>query len=193
MQENKLKIVIAMTGASGVAIGLRLLEVLDAEKHLVISEEAKRIIELETELSGEDAETNADYVYENRELGSALSSGSFRYDAMVIAPCSMSTLSKISTGISDNLITRCASVCLKEHRRLVLVPRETPISAVHLKNMSYLAELGAVILPASPAFYPKPKSIEDMIDFVVGRVLDILGIDNELYQRWAGERAEQSF
>lgn len=185
-----MKIVIGMTGASGAAIGLRLLEVLDAEKHLIISEEARKIIELETELSGEDAETNADFVYENGDLGSVLSSGSYRYDAMVVAPCSMSTLSKISTGISDNLITRCASVCLKEHRLLVLVPRETPISAVHLKNMAYLAELGAIVLPASPAFYPRPKSVEDMIDFIVGRVLDVLGIDNELYNRWTGERSE---
>jgi len=190
MQGRRMKIVIGMTGASGATIGLRLLEVLDAEKHLIISEEARKIIELETELSGEDAETNADLVYENSDLGSALSSGSYRYDAMVVAPCSMSTLSKISTGISDNLITRCASVCLKEHRPLVIVPRETPISAVHLRNMAYLAELGAFVLPASPAFYPRPKSVEDMIDFIVGRVLDVLGIDNDLYQRWTGERPQ---
>jgi len=182
------RVVVAVTGASGVAIGLRLLEVLTMEKHLIISEEAKELIEVETGLTEEEAEANADFVYDNSDLGSPLSSGSFRYDTMVIAPCSMSTLSKINAGISDNLVTRAAAVCLKEHRTLVLVPRETPMSAIHLRNMADLAQLGVFILPACPAFYPKPEKIEDMIDFIVGRILDVLGVENNLYERWSGTK-----
>lgn len=178
---------IGITGASGVTIGLRLLEVLTAEKHLIISEEAKRLIEIETGLTEEETEANADFVYDNADFEASLSSGSFKYDAMVIAPCSMSTLSKIAVGISDNLITRAASVCLKEHRPLVLVPRETPVSAIHLKNMAELAQLGVIILPASAAFYPRPEKVEDMVDFIVGRILDVLGIENNLYERWEGK------
>jgi len=187
MPEAIKRIVIGITGASGVAIGLRLLEVLRAEKHLIISDEAARLIEIETGLSLEDSEANADFVYDNSELGSVLASGSFGYDAMVIAPCSMSTLSKINAGISDNLITRAAAVCLKEHRTLVLVPRETPMSTIHLRNMADLSQLGVFILPACPAFYPRPESINDMIDFVVGRIADVLGIENDLYERWSGK------
>ncbi len=182
------RIVVAVTGASGVAIGLRLLEVLTKEKHLIISEEAKELIEIETGLGEEEVEANADFVHENSDMGSVLASGSFKFDAMVIAPCSMSTLSKISVGISDNLVTRAAAVCLKEHRPLVLVPRETPLSAIHLRNMADLAQLGVFILPACPAFYPKPEKIEDMIDFVVGRILDVLGVENNLYERWSGTK-----
>ena len=180
------RIVIGISGASGVTIGLRLLEVLTAEKHLIISEDAKQLIEIETDLTGEEAEANADVVHKNSDMSSSIASGSFKYDAMIIVPCSMSTLSKIATGISDNLITRAASVCLKEHRPLVIVPRETPLSAIHLKNMTDLAQLGVFILPACPAFYPKPEKIEDMVDFIVGRILDVLGIENSLYDRWEG-------
>jgi len=187
LAEEGRRIVIAVTGASGIAIGLRLLEVLRAEKHLIMSEDAKKILEIETDLSEEDAESNADFVHDNSDMSSSLSSGSNRFDAMVIVPCSMSTLSKISAGIADNLITRVASVCLKEHRTLIIVPRETPLSPVHLKNMTYLAELGVGILPACPAFYPRPETIEDMIDFVVGRIMDLLKIDNDLYGRWEGK------
>ena len=181
------RVVVGITGASGTVIGLRLLEVLNTEKHLIISEDAKQLIEIETELTEEDAESNADFVYDNSEMSAPLASGSCKYDAMIIAPCSMSTLSKIATGIADNLITRAASICLKEHRPLILVPRETPLSAIHLKNMTELAQLGVIILPASPAFYPKPEKIEDMIDFIVGRILDVLGIENSLYERWEGK------
>lgn len=187
MTENK-RIVVAITGASGVAIGLRLLETLTWEKHMIISEEAKELIEVETDLTEEEAAANADFVYENSDMGSSLASGSFRFDAMVIAPCSMSTLAKINAGIADNLATRAAAVCLKEHRTLVLVPRETPLSAIHLRNMAELAQLGVFILPVCPAFYPRPEKIEDMIDFIVGRILDVLGIDNNLYERWAGTK-----
>ena len=185
------RIVIGITGASGVAIGLRLLEVLKGEKHLIISEEAAKLIEIETDITEEDAEANADFAYDNSDIGSVLASGSFKYDAMVIAPCSMSTLSKINAGISDNLITRAAAVCLKEHRTLVLVPRETPISTIHLRNMADLSQLGVFILPACPAFYPRPETVDDMVDFIVGRIADVLGIENDLYERWGG-KAEQN-
>ena len=181
------RIVVGITGASGVAIGLRLVEVLTAEKHLIISDEAKRLIEIETGLSEDEAVANADVVYDNSDMGSGLASGSYRYDAMVIAPCSMSTLSKINAGISDNLITRAAAVCIKEHRPLVLVPRETPLSTIHLRNMAELSQLGVFILPACPAFYPHPEKMEDIIDFMVGRILDVLGIENDLYERWGSK------
>jgi len=181
------RIVIAITGSSGVVIGLRLLEVLSVEKHLILSEDAKKIIEIETALSEEEAEANADFVYDNSDLSSTLASGSFKYDVMVIAPCSMSTLSKIAAGIADNLVTRCAAICLKEKRLLILVPRETPLSAINLSNMASLTQIGVCMLPACPAFYPRPEKIDDMIDFVVGRIMDVMGIDNNLYQRWEGK------
>lgn len=183
------RVIVGITGASGVAIGLRLVEVLTAEKHLIISDEARQLIEIETGLAEDEAGANADFVYENSDMGAAIASGSYRYDAMVIAPCSMSTLSKINAGISDNLITRAAAVCIKEHRQLVLVPRETPISTIHLRNMADLSELGAFILPACPAFYPHPEKMEDVVDFIVGRILDVLGIENDLYERWGGKGA----
>lgn len=186
MKEERESIVVAITGASGVAVGLRLLEVISVKKHLIISDEGRRIIEVETGLTDEDANANADFVYDNADLFSPLSSGSFKFKAMVIAPCSMSTMSKIATGIADNLITRTAAICLKEHRPLILVPRETPVSAIHLRNMAVLADLGVVILPLSPAFYPRPEKIEDMIDFIAGRILDVLKIENDLYRRWDG-------
>jgi len=181
------RIVVGLSGASGVAIGLRLLEVLSAEKHLIVSEEAWKLIEIETGLTDEEVEANADFVYDNTDFSSSLASGSFQYDAMVIAPCSMSTLSKINAGISDNLMTRAAAVCLKERRKLILVPRETPLSTIHLRNMANLSEMGVIILPASPAFYPRPEKMEDVVDFLVGRILDVLGIENDLYERWPGK------
>jgi len=179
-----MKIVIGITGASGIIYGVRLLEKLKEEKFLVVSENAKKIMEYETKYKLDKLKKLSEHYYENNDFFPEISSGSFMFDAMVIAPCSMSTLSKIANGISDNLITRTAAVCLKEKRKLILVPRETPISTIHLQNMAKLSENGAVILPAMPGFYPKPENIDDAVNFVVGKIMDCLGIENTLYKRW---------
>jgi len=180
--------VVGISGASGIIYGVRLLQSLPPRRTVVLSEAAGRIADVELGMSVADIHKLAEAHYANSDLFSPLSSGSVRFDSMVIAPCSTSTMSKISCGIADNLMTRTASVALKEHRKLVLVIRETPLSSIHLQNMARLAAAGVTILPASPAFYPMPKNVDEMIDFVVGRVLDDLGIDNKLYRRWAGKR-----
>lgn len=175
-----MKVVIAITGASGAVYGTRLIQVLKEQKietQCIISKAAKLIIKHERE------ETPGE-CYEEGDIEAPLSSGSYRFDAMVIAPCSMKTLAAIANGYASNLITRCADVAIKEGRRLVIVPRETPLSSIHLENMLKLAKIGVVILPAMPAFYPKPKKIQDMVDFVVGKILDSLRINNTLYRRW---------
>lgn len=181
-----MRVIVGMTGASGIRYGIRLLECLESETAVVVSEDAASIAEGEAGTARKDIEALADECYDNDDLWSPLASGSVGFDAFVVVPCSMSTLSKISCGIADNLITRVASVALKERRMLVLVPRETPLSTIHLQNMTRLSEAGAVVLPACPAFYPSPESVDDMVDFVVGRVLDMLGQEHELYRRWGG-------
>ena len=178
--------VVALTGASGSIYGIRLLRALPGRKVVIVSDDAAAIAEQETGMGRAEIEALGDEHYANSDLAAPVSSGSVRFDAMVIAPCSASTMSKIACGIADNLVTRAASVALKERRRLVLVVRETPLSAIHLGNMERLSSAGAVVLPACPAFYPRPETVEDMVDFVVGRVLDVLGVDNHLYRRWKG-------
>jgi len=179
-----MKIVIGITGASGVVYGVRLLQALGCERAVIVSDDAARIAELELGMSPSDIAKLASEAYDNSDLFSPLASGSVKFDSMAIAPCSMSTMSKIAAGIADNLITRVAAVALKERRRLVLLTRETPISTIHLQNMERLSAAGATVMPASPAFYPRPRSVDDMVDFVVGRVMDALGVDNDLYARW---------
>jgi 4-hydroxy-3-polyprenylbenzoate decarboxylase len=176
--------VVALTGSSGIIYGIRLLQELQGEKILVMSDMAKRIIETETDLKVREVEALADQVLDNSDLFASISSGSYRHEGMVICPCSMNTLGKVASGLADNLITRAASVCLKERRRLVIVPRETPMDAIMLENQMRLAQAGAVILPACPGFYRRPSSVDEMIDFVVGKTLDALGQDNDLYKRW---------
>ena len=175
-----MKVVVAITGASGVAYGARLIQVLKKQKiktKCVVSGAAKLIIKHEGgKIPGE--------CYDEGDIEAPLSSGSYRFDAVVVVPCSMKTLAAIANGYASNLITRCADVAIKEGRRLVVVPRETPLSSIHLENMLKLAKIGVVILPAMPAFYPKPEKIHDMVDFVVGKILDSLDIKNELYARW---------
>jgi len=181
-------IVVAITGASGIAYGVRLLEALqdiDCATSLVLSEDAVKLLKIETGLGPQDIRKLSSRSYNNRQMDAPIASGSSRWDAMVICPCTMSTASKIAQGISDNLVTRAAAVALKERRRLILVPRETPMSSIHLRNLATLAEAGAVVLPAAPAFYGKPQKVGDLVDFIVGRILDILGIENRLYRRWA--------
>jgi len=182
--------VVGITGASGTVYGVRLLEELPGRKTVILSSEGAKIAKAELGLSPSRIHSLADQHFDNDDLFSPLASGSVRFDAMVVAPCSVSTMSKIACGISDNLMTRAASVALKEHRRLVLLVRESPLSSIHLENMARLARAGATVMPASPAFYPSPRSVDDMVDFVVGRMLDQLGVENTLYRRWAGKAGE---
>ena len=179
--------VVGISGASGVIYGIRLLEVLAKmgwTTRLVMTEAARKIIEIETEESPIEVEMMADRVYSARDFTASIASGSSTFDAMVIVPCSMRTLAGIANGVSDTLITRAADVCLKERRRLILVTRESPLNLVHLKNMVAATEAGAIILPPCPGFYSNPKRIEEMVDVVVGRVLDLLDAEHNLYKRW---------
>lgn len=188
--KRKRKIVVAITGASGVIYGISFLKSLNGlgiESHLILSEGAKKNFLLETEFSVEDVEALADVVHDNTNLGASVSSGSFRTDGMVIIPCTIKTLSGVARSYNDNLIVRAADVTLKENRKLILVVRETPLHKGHLKLMFDAADLGSVILPPVPAFYIRPKDIEDLIDHTLGKVSDLLGIDNCLYDRWKGD------
>jgi len=189
VHRGNLRLVLAITGASGIVYGKRLLEELKIRKietHLIVSEAAEKVIEHELELSKKDLEKLADRVYDADELTSPLMSGSFKTDGMVIIPCSMKTLAGVAHGFADNLILRAADVALKEKRRLVVVPRETPLNTIHLRNMLSAAELGVFVVPAMPAFYHKPKKIDDLVDFVVGRVLDCFDIEHKLFKRYSG-------
>ena len=184
-----------ITGASGVVYGVRFLEMIkkyasDSEVHLIISNTAVSILRYEVGLDKESLSRLADRVYDEDELGAPIASGSFKHDGMVIIPCSMKTLASIAHGITDNLITRAADVTLKERRRLILVIRETPLNLVHIRNMELVTLAGAIVMPAAPAFYNRPKTIDDMVNFIVGRVLDLLGIENDLYRRWSGYTEE---
>jgi 4-hydroxy-3-polyprenylbenzoate decarboxylase len=183
-----MRVLVAITGASGAILGKRLLEELHGvETHLIISEAAKLVVK--DELGSVDAvEKLADRVCGDKDIGAAVASGSFPMDAMVIVPCSMKTLSAIANGYADNLITRAADVALKQERKLVLVPRETPVNLVHLKNMVKAREAGASIVLPLVSYYNKPKTVGDMTDFVVGKILDLLGMEHELYERWGRQR-----
>ena len=182
--------IVGITGASGVVYGTRLLEVLPGKKTVIVSEDALKIAKMELGMTEKHIHALADEHYANDDMFSPLASGSVRFDALAVTPCSASTMSKIACGISDNLITRVAAVALKERRKMVLLMRESPLSSIHLSNMERLARAGATVMPACPAFYPEPDSVQDMIDFVVGRVLDELGIENQLYRRWSGRPKE---
>jgi 4-hydroxy-3-polyprenylbenzoate decarboxylase len=179
-----------MSGATGAPLGVRLLEVLreqdDVQTHLVMSRWARSTIELETGLSVRQVAKLADVVHGPGDQSAAISSGSFRTDAMVVVPCSMKTLAGIRTGYSDGLIGRAADVCLKERRRLVLVPRETPLNEVHLENMLALCRMGVTILPPVPAFYNQPTSLADVVEHIVTRILDQLGLPAPHARRWTG-------
>ena len=184
------KIIICITGASGTIFGVRLLEVLRAvpalETHVVISKWGQQTLEHETSWSAKDVRELADVAYAAGEISAAVSSGSFRTDGMVIVPCSMRTLGCIANGYGDSLIHRAADVVLKERRRLIVVPRETPLSEIHLENMLRLARMGVTILPSDPAFYAHPKTIADLVDHTVARILDQLDVESDLIKRWDG-------
>lgn len=186
---SKLKdrIVVGITGASGVILGIKLLEFLKKtgiETHLIITEVAKKIIEHETDYSVKDVEKLADSVHDNKDLFAPIASGSFKIKGMVVIPCSMKTLAGVANGYSDNLLLRVADVCLKERRRMILVAREMPLSQIHVENMERVSRAGGIILPPVLTFYSKPKNINDMVNHVIGKVLDMLDIENDVYKRW---------
>jgi len=178
------RFIVCISGASGSVYGLRLLQELPGEKTLVMSPTAKEIMEHECGLGYDEVKALADRVYEDDDLSAPVASGSNRVDAVFIVPCSMSTVAKMSQGIADTLITRVASVALKEGRRLIIVPRETPKSQFMLENELRLARAGVTVLDASPAFYHRPTELGELVDFVVGRMLDQMGIEHSLYRRW---------
>ncbi|MFW6121449.1 MAG: UbiX family flavin prenyltransferase [Petrotogales bacterium] len=176
-------------GASGSIYGIRLLEELiraRIEVHLVVSKDAKKILEHETSHTYEDLKKKTQFCYKNNDLFSPPASGSFQLDGMIIAPCSMKTLSAIANGYGDTLTSRAASCCLKEGKKLVLVIRETPLDLPGIKNLVSAKESGAIILPAAPGFYHKPQTIKELVDFIVGKVLDQFGINHSLFKRWDG-------
>jgi 4-hydroxy-3-polyprenylbenzoate decarboxylase len=171
------KIIVATSGASGVHLGLKTLELLppEIEKHFIMSKNSKTVLKKEQNTTH----------HNNEDISANIASGSFGVDAMIIAPCSMNTLAKIACGISDNLITRCASVMIKEQKKLILAPREMPFSAIALENMHKLASLGVIIAPPVVAYYSKQQTLQDMENFIVGKWFDLLGIENNLYKRWS--------
>jgi 4-hydroxy-3-polyprenylbenzoate decarboxylase len=182
-----MEITVGISGASGVQYGIRLLEILaenGIKTHLILTDAAKQIIEIETDYTPSEVEKLATWNYSQKDFSAPIASGSYRTAGMVIAPCSMKTLGAVANGISDTLITRAADVCLKEERKLILMTRETPLNLIHLENMLRAKKAGASILPACPGFYSRPKTIENLIDIMVGRALDLLGIENNIYQRW---------
>src|SRR5690242_1576693 len=191
--ESRKRIVVGISGASGAIYGIRLLQVLrgvGVETHLVISQAARVTLAMETDLKVAEVEALADVVYSNKDVGAVCSSGSFRTMGMIVAPCSVKTLSEIATGVTSTLISRAADVTLKERRRLVLMLRETPLHLGHIRAMAAATEAGAIICPPVPAFYTRPQSLEDMVDHTLGRVLDLFDIDAGLAHRWTGRKAE---
>jgi len=182
-----MRILLSIGGASGSIYGVRLFEELvksGVELHLVVSDGGKKILEHETSYGYNDLKKKASFCYSNSDLFAGPASGSFQLDGMVVCPCSMKTLSAVANGYGDTLTSRAASCCLKEGRRIVLVVRETPLDLPGIRNMLSAKEAGAVILPAMPGFYHKPKKIEDLVDFIVGKVLDQFDIKHSLFKRW---------
>jgi 4-hydroxy-3-polyprenylbenzoate decarboxylase len=190
-EHSKKRIVIGITGSSGVIYGIEILKELtkkDVETHLIISEPGKKNVLLETEYSVKDVESMAHKVYDDDDLGAPLASGSFLTSGMIVAPCTIKTLSGIANSYTDNLLVRAADVTLKEKRKLVLLVRETPLHKGHLTLMYRAADMGAHILPPIPSFYHHPKTIEDIVHQIVGKVFDYFGIEHDLFERWGEEK-----
>lgn len=186
---NDKRLIIGISGASGAVYGVRLLEALretDIETHLILSKAAQLTLAQETDYSLKQALALADVSYPAGDISACLSSGSFQTLGMIIAPCSMRSLGEIASGVTSNLLTRAADVVLKERRRLVLMVRETPLSLIHLRNMVTVTEAGAIVMPPVPAFYTRPKSVDDMVNHTVGRALDLFGLESGLVKRWQG-------
>ncbi len=185
-----MRIIVGITGASGGIYGLRLIEVLKQEGceiHAVISEHGWQVLEYECGISRQEIVAKVDFLHDIKNIAACIASGSFKTDAMVVVPCSMRTLGSIANGIADNLLSRAADVMLKEGRKLIIVPRETPLNAIHLSNMLTLSQLGVRIVPASPGFYHRPTMLNEVIDMMVGKICDTIGIDHDLFPRWQGE------
>ena len=186
-------LIIAITGATGVIYGvelLRALKRLDVPRHLILSDAAVRNLDIETDVTAREVRALADVVYSNKDIGAAVASGSFRTQGMIVAPCTIQTLSKIANSCCDSLIVRAADVTLKERRTLVLMVRETPLHKGHLALMTDAADMGAVILPPLPAFYHMPRTIMDIVHQSIGKALDQVGIEHDLFRRWSGKRTE---
>lgn len=183
------RLIVAITGASGTIYGIRILEALKdlgIESHLVMSDSAKLTMAAETNYKPSEIEAMAAVVHSTKNVGASISSGSFKSLGMVIAPCSIRTLSEIASGVTSSLVSRAADVVLKERRRLVLLVRETPLHAGHLRSMSQVTECGAIVMPPVPAFYTKPESLDDVVNHTVGRCLDLFDLENTLVTRWGG-------
>jgi 4-hydroxy-3-polyprenylbenzoate decarboxylase len=186
-QSRKPRIVVGISGASGAIYGIRLLQMLrrlNIETHLVMSRSALLTLSLETSMSAADVRALSDFSYPNTDIGAAISSGSFRTIGMIVAPCSIKTLSEVATGVTNSLLSRAADVMLKERRRLVLLVRETPLHLGHLRSMAAVTEAGAVVYPPVPAFYAKPQSLDEMVEHTLGRVLDLFDVDSKTVHRW---------
>ena len=185
-----MRLIVGICGASGVIYGVRLLEVLSktegVETHLIITEAAEKIIEMEVKKPLSEVKKLATYCYQPQDIGAPIASGTFKTDGMVIIPCSMKTLSGLACAFSDNLLLRAADVTLKERRPLAIVPRETPLHAIHLEHMLTLSKLGVTIVVPAPAFYYKPKTIDEIVDFIVDRTLSVFGINCQLFKPWSG-------
>jgi 4-hydroxy-3-polyprenylbenzoate decarboxylase len=191
-----MKLVVGISGASGAIYGVRILEVLKqvgVETHLVMSDSAKRTIAFETDFTIVTVKNLATHVHDINDIGACIASGSFRHDGMVIAPCSIKTLSAVATSFADNLLVRAADVTLKERRKLVLMVRETPLHLGHLRLMTQVTEIGAVVVPPLPAFYHRPTTLDDIINQAVGRALDqfALGAEPDLFKRWTGDEERE--
>jgi len=189
MAAEKRRLVVGISGASGVIYGVRVLELLrdtDVETHLVMSKSAELTLSYETNFKPKDVKALASVNHPATDIGAAISSGSFPTMGMVIAPCSIRTMSEIATGVTSSLLSRAADVVLKEKRRLVLALRETPLHGGHLRTMTTLADIGAVVAPIVPAFYAKPKTVDDIVNHTVGRLLDFFGIETKVVRRWQG-------
>lgn len=192
MQPRQKRLIVGISGASGVVYGVRLLEALKdsgIQTHLVMSKAAKITLAAETSYKVSDVERLATVVHSNDDVGAACASGSFHTLGMVIAPCSVKTMSEVATGVTGHLISRAADVALKERRRVVLLLRETPLHLGHIRSMAAVTEAGGIVFPPVPAFYARPASIEEMVDHTIGRVLDLFDIDAGLVRRWTGERS----
>lgn len=191
-----MRLIIGMSGASGVIYGIRLLEVLSrveqVETHLVLSDSAKLNIAIETDRSAKEVQALADEVYSNKDIAARLASGSFKTDGMIVAPCAVKTLSAIANSYADSLLVRAADVVLKERRRLVLVPRETPLHTGHCELLLKASQMGAILAPPMPAHYINPMTIDELVDHHVGRILDLFDLDPGLVQRWQGPVSRQS-